>query len=68
VRVSHADAAADRRRSSTTPLADAKQRATFVVVLRAEPRCTDPIRALRQFLKLALRRCGLRALSVETRP
>jgi hypothetical protein len=37
---------------------------TFVLTLVAGPG-VDPIRALKQLLKLALRRCGLRCLSVE---
>jgi hypothetical protein len=42
-------------------------RPVFVVRLRAEPR-VDGIKALRWFLKSALRRFGLRALSVDTEP
>jgi hypothetical protein len=37
----------------------------YVIKLRAEPR-VHAIRALRAFLKVALRRFGLRALSVDT--
>jgi hypothetical protein len=39
-------------------------RPIFVVRLRAEPRI-NAIRALRAFLKVALRRFGLRALSID---
>jgi hypothetical protein len=42
----------------------AKDRPTFTVVLRTEPG-VDPIRALRGFLKLALRRFELRAIEVQ---
>jgi hypothetical protein len=45
--------------------ADRNQRPIFVIRLRAEPR-VDAIRALRAFLKVALRRFGLRALTVDT--
>jgi hypothetical protein len=41
-----------------------EQRPIFVVRVRAEPR-VDPIKALRAFLKVALRRFGLRAVSVD---
>lgn len=40
-------------------------RPVFVIRLRAEPNI-DAVRALRAFLKVALRRFGLRAVSVET--
>jgi hypothetical protein len=38
---------------------------TFVLRLTAVPNCPDPIRALRGLLKIALRRFGLRCISVE---
>jgi hypothetical protein len=41
-----------------------EQRPIFVVRLRAEPR-VDAIKALLAFLKTALRRFGLRAVSVD---
>jgi hypothetical protein len=42
---------------------------TFVLRLRAEPRVSDPIRALRALLKVALRRFGLRCTdAVEVQP
>jgi len=37
----------------------------FVLRLTAGPDCPDAIRALRQLLKIALRRFGLRCVSVE---
>ena len=40
-------------------------RPVFVITLRAEKHITDPIRAMRQLLKIALRRVGLRCISVE---
>lgn len=42
-------------------------RPTFVLELRPEPGCQDPVRALRAALKTLLRRFHLRALSVEER-
>jgi hypothetical protein len=45
---------------STTP-----KRPQYLLRLRPEPHITDPVRALRLALKLLLRRCGLRALSIE---
>jgi hypothetical protein len=45
----------------------APDRLTYVVTLRAEPNCDDPVRALRAALKLLLRRFGLRCVSVEER-
>jgi hypothetical protein len=45
---------------------DSKQdQPSFQLRLQAERRCADPIRALRALLKIALRRFGLRAVSVE---
>ena len=41
-----------------------KPRPIFILRLRPEPR-VDPTKALRRALKLLLRHCGLRALSVE---
>ena len=40
-------------------------RPVFVITLRAEKHIIDPIRAMRQLLKIALRRFGLRCISVE---
>ena len=37
----------------------------FRLRLRPEPGVADPVRALRRLLKIALRRCGLRAVSLE---
>ena len=37
----------------------------YIVTLRPEPFVPEPDRALRKALKLLLRRCGLRAVSVE---
>jgi hypothetical protein len=37
----------------------------FILHLRATPDCPDAIRCLRQLLKIALRRFGLRYISVE---
>jgi hypothetical protein len=37
----------------------------FVLHLTAGPNCPDAIRALRQLLKIALRRFGLRCISIE---
>jgi hypothetical protein len=45
----------------------AAERAHFVIVLRPEPG-VDGIRALRRFLKTALRRFRLRCISAEQRP
>lgn len=38
----------------------------FVLRLAVTPACDDGIRALRQLLKIALRRFGLRCVSIET--
>jgi hypothetical protein len=44
-------------------------RPCYEIRLRPEQSCTDPVRALRRLLKLALRRFGLRAVSIaETQP
>jgi hypothetical protein len=43
----------------------AAPRAIFVLHLVAGPNCPDATRALRQLLKIALRRFGLRFISVE---
>jgi hypothetical protein len=40
------------------------RRMTYVVRLAPEPDVEEPIKALRQFLKLALRRFGLRCMSI----
>jgi hypothetical protein len=37
----------------------------FILRLRATPNCPDAIRCLRQLLKIALRRFGLRCISIE---
>ena len=42
----------------------AKDRPTYRLVLRPEPR-VDAIRALRRLLKIALRDCRLRCISIE---
>jgi hypothetical protein len=42
-------------------------RPTFAIVLRPEPYCLDPIRALRAVLKRALRDHGLRCIGVAER-
>jgi hypothetical protein len=42
-------------------------RPTFILHLRPEPHVHDAVKALRAALKLLLRRCGLRATSVEER-
>jgi hypothetical protein len=42
----------------------AADRPTFIIRLRAQPG-VDPIRALRQALKVLLRRFGLRVISIE---
>ena len=44
---------------------NARERPVFVLHLRPEPHVTDAVRALRHALKLLLRRCGLKAISVE---
>jgi hypothetical protein len=44
----------------------ARDRQTFVVVLRPEPH-VDPVKALRALLKVALRRFGLRAITIDAR-
>jgi hypothetical protein len=40
----------------------------FVLHLVAGPTCPDATRALRQLLKIALRRFGLRCVSIEQQP
>jgi hypothetical protein len=45
-------------------MSDTARRATYVVRLIAEPDVNEPIRGLRQFLKLVLRRFGLRCMSI----
>jgi hypothetical protein len=44
---------------------ESKSRPCFEIRLRPEPHCADSIRALRQLLKVALRRWGLRAVAVK---
>jgi hypothetical protein len=44
----------------------ARDRPTFVVRLRPEPH-VDAIKALRALLKVALRRFGLRAVTIDAR-
>jgi hypothetical protein len=41
------------------------ERPTFIVHLRPEPDCTDPIKALRELLKRALRNWGLRCVTLS---
>jgi hypothetical protein len=50
---------------SESPAAKANERPTYRLLLRPEPTCDDPTRALRALLKLALRKWGLRAVSVS---
>jgi hypothetical protein len=51
----------------TTTKPDTKRPAPiFIVKLRPEAGCTDPIKAVRALLKTAMRRFGLRCLSAET--
>jgi hypothetical protein len=47
---------------STAP--SAKSRPVFVVKLRPEPTCQNPVRALRAALKFILRRHALQAVSI----
>jgi hypothetical protein len=42
-----------------------KPRPIYVLRLQPEKGCTDPPKALRRLLKIALRRCNLRCLSAE---
>ena len=44
---------------------DPLPRPCYRILLRPEPRCADPVRALRQLLKAALRQWKLRAVSVS---
>jgi hypothetical protein len=37
----------------------------YVIRLRPERQVVDPVKALRRALKVLLRRCGMRAVSVE---
>lgn len=50
--------------SARGPKAD-PDRPNFVLELRPERSCREPACALRRALKILLRRCGLRAVSVE---
>jgi hypothetical protein len=43
-------------------------RPTFILQFKPEPHCSDPTRAVRRLLKIALRRFALRAVSVEELP
>jgi hypothetical protein len=43
---------------------EANRRPVFLLRLRPEPHVTDPVRSLRNMLKAALRRFGMRAISV----
>jgi hypothetical protein len=52
---------------TAAPAPKASERPTFRLLLRPEPR-TDAERALRALLKLALRRFGLRCVSIEKVP
>jgi hypothetical protein len=45
-------------------MSNAETPRTFVVVLRPLPG-TDPIKALRAILKIALRRCGMKCVAVQ---
>ena len=49
--------------SDLPPYHDAKD--IFVIHLRPEPDCTDPVKALRELLKRALRSWGLRAIQIN---
>jgi hypothetical protein len=44
------------------------ERRTYVVKLRPEPGCVDPIRALRAALKVLLRRFHLRCVEISEGP
>ena len=50
---------------TTAPTPKANERPTYRVVLRPEASVSDPVRALRRALKILLRKCGLRCISVE---
>jgi hypothetical protein len=50
-------------RAHTAPARPVKDRPVFILKLRPEPHVVDPVKALRGFLKDALRRWGLRAIS-----
>ena len=43
----------------------AEQRPTYIVAFRPELHVSDPVKSLRGLLKLALRRFGLRCISVH---
>jgi hypothetical protein len=49
----------------STTAKPAADRPIFILELRPEPGCVDPVRALRALLKLALRRLGLRCVSAH---
>lgn len=49
------------------PAENHPRRQIFVLHLVGTPNCPDAIRALRQLLKIALRRFGLRCISIEQR-
>ena len=51
---------------TTPPTPTPPARPSFVITLRAEPTCSDPTKALRRLLKIALRRFGLRCTSIAT--
>jgi hypothetical protein len=40
-------------------------RPTYIIHLRPEPDCTDPIKALRECLKRALRSWGLKCVKLD---
>jgi hypothetical protein len=41
-------------------------RPTFILHLRPEPHCTDPIKAVRAVLKRSLRDFGMRCTTIQT--
>jgi hypothetical protein len=43
----------------------APHRPIFTITLRPEKSCSDPVKALRRLLKIALRTFGLKCISVE---
>jgi hypothetical protein len=49
-------------------MTEAPARPLYKLVLKPEPNCVDPVRALRRLLKRALRQYGLRAVSCEETP
>jgi hypothetical protein len=55
------------RRHDDLHKSDDPHKDIFIVELRAEPDCTDPIKALRELLKRALRSWGLRCVGISQR-